>query len=115
MLFSLRVVLPRSEMGVGVGPADALAVRLRVMLCSGEADSEVDAGFKESLLKPLRPCTVGNQPLLPFLIAAAPSLDKSNAGSRGDGSGGTVSGVAVPGDERERARGLGATCSELRE
>lgn len=115
MLFSLRMLLLRSEGRVGVGPADALAVRLRVMLCPDEAGSAVDAGL--FLLTTLRPCTVGSQPFLPFLMVAAPSLDRSNAGSRGDGdgNGGTVSGVAVQGDERERVRGFGEACSDPRE
>jgi hypothetical protein len=59
------MVAPRNS--AGVGPKAAVDALFRFMptplvLRSGEAGSVVDAGFKESLLNPLRPCTVGNQP-----------------------------------------------------
>jgi hypothetical protein len=56
----------REEEVADLGPALALAVRLLVMLRSGEADSVEEVGFSEFLLKPLRPCTVGNQPSAPL-------------------------------------------------
>ena len=60
-----RIVAPRNS--AGVGPRAAVDALFRFMptqlvLLSGDAGSVVDAGFKESLLNPLRPCTVGNQP-----------------------------------------------------
>jgi hypothetical protein len=60
-----RIVAPRNS--AGVGPRAAVDALFRFIptppvLRSGDADSVVDAGFKESLLNPLRPCTVGSQP-----------------------------------------------------
>ena len=63
----------------GVGPNAALDALFRFMptplvLRSGDADSVVGAGFKESLLNPLRPCTVGNQPFsLLWILSDCPS------------------------------------------
>ena len=61
-----RIVALRSS-EAGVGPTAAVDARLRFMptplvLGSGEAASVVEAGSKDSLVNPLRPCTVGSQP-----------------------------------------------------
>ena len=72
-----RIVALRSS-DAGVGPIPALEARLRFMpivLRSGEADSEVDAGSKVSLFNPLRPWTVGSHPFSLFwMLSLRPSF-----------------------------------------